>query len=346
MAKKAQAAIFIILGIVILIVGSLLFYTNSLSVEDAKQDAQTANEVPLQLEPINGFFESCLKEAAEEAVVLAGFQGGFVEPIAGFPLLKASFSDIHMWKYEESKLYSPILKNLAANQISIYVGNKIPQCAASVKKQFPFAEFGSNADAVTTIGQDEVSTSILYDISIKSGGDTFTKSQHLIKVPVRLGYIMDSAEKIIDRQIEDVDKVDLAYLSSFDFSASAIMSDDEEVMFKIVDVKSKIGGEPYIFLFAEKYNLAQTGNDYAPMLQLIGDVNAAVGQPFSMKVGASDTNEDIVKFSSSSDLFDISSDGTISFTPASQDIGLHFATITVEDSQGLQDTQVMKIEVA
>jgi len=346
MKKRAQTTFFILLGIYMLVVIALFLS----AVKETTKSGLAADEIEtvqlnFELIPINNFFESCVKDIAEEAIVLAGFQGGFVEHIPGIPKLETSFADIQFWKFHEAKLYSQSLKNVAANQISEYVGNRVQSCALSTKEKFPAAGFGDRSVVNTLINRDDVAINMNFDVKIGTGDKLVKNGMHRIKIPVRLGYIMDSAEKIIDRQIKDIDKVDLSYLSSFDFSASAVMTDNEEVLYKIVDIKSNIDSEPYTFLFAEKYSLKDSGFNYAPRLSFIGDVKASVGQPVSIKANATDINDDVLKFSSSSDLFDISEQGDIQFTPNSESRGMHFATIIVEDSKGMKDMQVMKIEV-
>jgi len=346
MKKRAQTTFFMLLGIYMLVVIALFLS----AVKETTKSGLAADEIEtvqlnFELIPINNFFESCVKDIAEEAIVLAGFQGGFVEHIPGIPKLETSFADIQFWKFHEAKLYSQSLKNVAANQISEYVGNRVQSCALSTKEKFPAAGFGDRSVVNTLINRDDVAINMNFDVKIGTGDKLVKNGMHRIKIPVRLGYIMDSAEKIIDRQIKDIDKIDLTYLSGFDFEVSSIMSDDEEVLFKIVDKKSSIDNEPYIFLFAEKYSLETNGIDYHPRLDFINDIKAKVGEKYSKKVSARDVNNDIARFTSSSDIFQIAENGLIDFTPTAESIGLHFATITVEDSKGFKDTQVVKIEV-
>ena len=218
-------------------------------------------------------------------------------------------------------------------------------CIEEIKEKFPGLIYGDNAAPTTYIGQNSVTASIDYPISISLGGRTSYHDKFSTKVPVRLGLILDSARKITDKQIGDVDKIDLDFLSKFDFSVSAINLGDGQILYKIVDKKSMINSNPYIFLFAEKYNLKATGNNYGPKLALIKDIKANIGQKVSIMADARDINGDALKFSSSSDIFRISDKGMIEFTATGNDKGMHFASVTVKDSKGLSNTQLFRIEV-
>jgi hypothetical protein len=71
---------------------------------------------------------------------------------------------------------------------------------------------------------------------------------------------------------------------------------------------------------------------------------------FTLKVNATDPDLDIgqdrLRFSSQSDLFNITSAGVISFTPQEEDVGEHPATVTVTDTGGLSDSRSFTITVS
>jgi hypothetical protein len=103
---------------------------------------------------------------------------------------------------------------------------------------------------------------------------------------------------------------------------------------------------------SDRLNLSltvQNVND-PPVLQLIPDVSVPERTPFTLKVNASDPDLDIgqdkLRFSSSSDLFNITAAGVISFTPQGKDVGEHAANVTVTDSGGLSDSRSFTITVS
>ena len=86
-----------------------------------------------------------------------------------------------------------------------------------------------------------------------------------------------------------------------------------------------------------------------PKLALLSDMTVNERTPFTMKVNATDPDMDIgmdrLRFSSESDIFNITSTGAISFTPQEKDVGEHPVTITVTDSGGLSDRRSFTITV-
>lgn len=70
-----------------------------------------------------------------------------------------------------------------------------------------------------------------------------------------------------------------------------------------------------------------------PVISPISDQTASVGQPFVLNTHPGDSDNDILSISDNSPLFSISSQGTISFTPAPGQEGTHTITVTVSDGK-------------
>lgn len=73
---------------------------------------------------------------------------------------------------------------------------------------------------------------------------------------------------------------------------------------------------------------------FDPIGSPAGVLTAYENVPYSYDVTAEDIDGDKLTFTDDSPLFQISSSGTISFTPATQDIGLHKFNISVKDNKG------------
>ena len=77
--KKSQVTLFIILGIVILSIFSLIFYlVNYTSKEKFGEKSEEAGKTSAELKPIEEYIKSCLKETAEQGLLLLGKQGGYI----------------------------------------------------------------------------------------------------------------------------------------------------------------------------------------------------------------------------------------------------------------------------
>lgn len=95
----------------------------------------------------------------------------------------------------------------------------------------------------------------------------------------------------------------------------------------------------------------------APVLNYIQPLNASISATFSLYANASDEEDGNVSggagaisnltFSDNTTLFEINSTtGLITWTPNSSHSGVHFINITVNDTQGKEDSQVINITVA
>ena len=71
MGKRGQVTVFIIIGIILLIIIGLFFYL--------KENAILKDIfVPKEIIPLSAFAESCIKNAADQAIFLASMQGGYI----------------------------------------------------------------------------------------------------------------------------------------------------------------------------------------------------------------------------------------------------------------------------
>ena len=99
MSKKSQITLFILLGIVILMILSFLFYIRSQTVTTLSRGnvRQTVDSI-LASTPIKVYVESCLDKATKDALVLVGMQGGWI--------YNNQVSDTSAWLGPPSRLYA------------------------------------------------------------------------------------------------------------------------------------------------------------------------------------------------------------------------------------------------
>ncbi len=82
----------------------------------------------------------------------------------------------------------------------------------------------------------------------------------------------------------------------------------------------------------------------APVIEQIPPQRAKVGELFSLQINASDSDGDPLTFSTDTNMFNISDQGLINFTPISADIGSHLINITVTDGKS-NDTNILNLVV-
>ena len=88
-------------------------------------------------------------------------------------------------------------------------------------------------------------------------------------------------------------------------------------------------------------------NNTAPILNAIGDLNGTEAELFFYDVNATDADNDTLIFYTNSTFFIInSSTGIINFTPSPSDVGNHSIRISVNDSKGAMDYEVIIFYIA
>ncbi|MBI4176713.1 MAG: S8 family serine peptidase [Candidatus Aenigmarchaeota archaeon] len=95
---------------------------------------------------------------------------------------------------------------------------------------------------------------------------------------------------------------------------------------------------------SEVVQLRVTNTNDRPDVQFIPPQTAVEGTLFTYQVLASDTDGDPLAFSASTQLFNITPQGLINFTPLNADVGTHFINITATDGLA-SDTELLNLIV-
>ena len=85
--KRAQVTIYIILGIIILFLAILLFYSGSRTEREmSMQEIVSAQKIPKEIRPITNYVTTNLDDAAKKGLLLIGMQGGYIYEWQGGPI--------------------------------------------------------------------------------------------------------------------------------------------------------------------------------------------------------------------------------------------------------------------
>ncbi len=116
------------------------------------------------------------------------------------------------------------------------------------------------------------------------------------------------------------------------YSQLKVSVSDGKLGYSDVLVVSVIGeDEPEETREEDEQDSNESSTNSPPTIDLVGDQTAIVGRPFVLNTHPGDTDNDILSISDNSPLFSISSQGTISFTPAPGQEGTRTITISVSD---------------
>jgi hypothetical protein len=251
--KKAQVAIFMIIGLLILIVGLAIFYFHHQSViEIVPQVYIKGEKIPVEFEPIKKYVDDCVYKVSREGLRLAGEHGGYISMVdpeinkASFKIvLEATESDAVMfspganlaipyWWYLSSPnncigecRYAskrPDLRgteNSIEKQLERYVEKNLKRCLndfEAFKSQGFDVEEAGDIDVNVVIAQSDVSVLVDYPIEVAKGSKSkITKYYALL--PVNLQKIYELATKItnLEMQYRFLEKAVINLIASFAF---------------------------------------------------------------------------------------------------------------------------------
>ncbi len=242
--KRSQVTIFIIISILIIAL-ILIFFMFKGQIRQFLYSPE--------VESVYLFVDNCIDEVGSEVIYKIGENGGYY-----FPPNFSTESGIPYY-YSNGKSYMPSKEEIE-KEISFFVSEKLFFCTRNFI-DFPNFEITQrDIKTKTTIKDDGVNLNINYPISITHGESTSIIEDLEKEIPVRLGIVYDSIEKIIKEQLShediclscilDVSLENDLYVDMMDY-------DEETVIFIFRDENSIINNKTYEFVFANKYEVEE-----------------------------------------------------------------------------------------
>ncbi|MFH0752927.1 MAG: hypothetical protein V1914_05030 [archaeon] len=212
MQKKGQVTIFIILGILIALILILLTLYNQQIIlsEWQKSKAEAGAELPAEQKVIQEL-QNCIDEKTEEAVVIAGMQGGYItlpeDPISLGPnnqfsnaLTVAGSLRVPYWFYETANgLQKTQIPNvvIVQQQLGEYVKKEISSCAPETALRYNLVASEDKITVETTIQDYRTTFNINYPVTLESDTMRFTVGKIVSIVEAPLGKLMSDGSKLL-----------------------------------------------------------------------------------------------------------------------------------------------------
>ncbi|MDP7263569.1 MAG: hypothetical protein QGI38_03525 [Candidatus Woesearchaeota archaeon] len=364
--KKGQLAIFIIIGVVMILV-FFIFFSNDLifGADDLEGEVTEISQIELETAPINGFVEECLKQTAKDAIFYIGQQGGYYNLDNVLDAQSENFESAYYLNIDKNLMPS---KKTVEYEISYYINDLIGLC---------FNDFEVFRDQGYEISYDKLSSSVELNeenakieldmpISINRLSAQKNIDRFLVTIDTRFGVEYDFVKNIMDNQMLDTDSISLSYIYSESYlqDLSVIMDyeeDSQTYFFVIVDNKMN---ETSDLIFANKYKEYSCDNlpddattfEYEDCLEqrmeelgyrfYIGDIpdmTVRVGRELNYKMNALGLN---LVFDDFTPLFDIGKDtGIIKFTPTETQVGNYTILIHVIDNTNRDAYKEFNLEI-
>ncbi len=249
----------------------------------------------------------------------------------------------------------------------VYVGDTLYAYGAgstdvdgdSIEYQYNFMSSGWSSSNSLIITQDLAHDEITVDIRAFDGEDyspyesLYTTVLNSLPIGQDYSYeitlgetvseTLSSSDSDGDNLVYSIVDLPQAFLFTFystgEFSYVSSFSGEDSFTYNVYD------GYGYSSTYTVSITINEDidGNS-APVIDSINDQEAVCENTFNLQVNANDVDNDNITYSDDSGLFDIGSDGLISFIPLCSDEGSHLITITVSDGN-LSDTEEFNLVI-
>ncbi|MFT4326642.1 MAG: hypothetical protein ACMXYK_04025 [Candidatus Woesearchaeota archaeon] len=237
MRRGAQVSIFIILGIVILLVASMIIFF---------QSDGTLQQIAPVPSPVFGFTSQCLNDVTREALVKAGMQGGYVELPDFYEIPSSHISQgglrVPLWLFRGN--FRIPTRQILEQQIALYVEENIDSCL-----QLEHVELTSQGVPVAEVSVNDFDVTVLLNYTIVENNNRFTENYRAV-LDVNLGQILDAGEymtlkhhndPLLERNTMNIISMDEELpIGGIQFSCENLFWSRQEVMFHLQNQISQL----------------------------------------------------------------------------------------------------------
>jgi hypothetical protein len=240
--KRGQVSVFVIVGIVI--IGLVLFFflfRSELEVDNVSGEVR----------PLYDFVQECVDSTAQDGLEFIGESGGYFDS----PELSNIVGVAYHYHGRESYLPE---KGDIANELEKYMNTMLFFCTRNFV-DFPDYEVEqSKVRSEVEILGEKVVVKVIYPLSIKKGDDGYSLRNFESEVGVRLGVIYEVMEELMEEQLDERENICISCIGRLAEEKELLIDmhakGNDEVTFFVIDQKSIVNEEPYIFRFVNSYD--------------------------------------------------------------------------------------------
>ena len=357
--KKAQLTLFIILGLALVLIFLIMYYTIGISSIPPEKE-----ETAIEPKPLDPYISQCLENTLYQGLILLGKQGGVLYKDQGSIIIRTEkrkplkFGEdevAYLIKRHSTPSETSYGKNLLLfltknqgslsiqEQLEKYISINTEKCVnfPELKKlpelaAYEITEGSFNSEII--FGANDVTTKLNIPADIKINEKQTSKTlSYTTKANVRFRRIYDAIKQTIQK---DNTNLDYSIAGQFNELLDAEITKQEllyDDIFIITDSQSTIKGNPFLFQFAVE-------NRY-PVLNM-QNIEADEGDTLIVSPNAKDPDEDEITYTYESGWRSSEfQQQTPSFELGDSDTGTHNVKITASDGQ-LQDSQEIEIHIS
>jgi len=353
MYKKSQVTIFVILGIIILILVSLLmyykpsvhskempYYSNSTMVPPLILPAQNPisaapslvdyQRIPFEEDSIKEYLIKCMTNQLKSNLEYMASQGGMFIPGAGSVM--TAYGMIASYPFDVNP--ADVRLNVE-NQISLAAKSALEQCLdLESSGDFPNLEvdFGQMS---TVLSSNDIKMSLLESIILKTEYAELEIDDLSVTLPTNYDKIIAVKENIIRQNSNDPEWLDLEYMTSLEFPVSIMPYAGEAVIYSIEYSQNPEAN--YIFAITSDSNSA-------PKLEYVPDLRLKKDATWSYALMATDYDGDEIFYYCNSDDCNVDAQ-TGELTYSASSAGIKTITVGARDADNKFSEQEVKIYV-
>ncbi len=271
-SPKSQAAIFIIVSLVVILSGVLYFFYQKQAVEQEVEVVQP-KAVPVKL-----YIEDCLKSVAEDGLERIGLSGGYIkipEKISSDPrtyltTFPAAGFKIPYWWHDG--IESIPAEEFINRQLAEHIESELKNCINGFepfKGQFEINELKEPL-AEVKFNENDVSVSLKYQLEViaKDGNFKALMEKFGYTIPIRFKKVYELAKLIMERENKDYfierKTIDLISMDT-DIPTTDVEATCKTKAWQLSSIKEKLKSLlrvnlPYIRIMGTNYN----PNSYVP----------------------------------------------------------------------------------
>ncbi|MBI2046621.1 hypothetical protein HYT26_00450 [Candidatus Pacearchaeota archaeon] len=196
-SKRSQVTLFIIIAIIIVaaVIGFFVFFKPSFK------------PAP-QIESPEAYIESCMKDAAKDAIDILDIQGGDINPINYFNYQnkKVRYLCYTNLNYEKCTNQEPMLKQHIESEITNYAMPALKECVSSIKKDFEKRGYAveTSTDNIllkTSIQPENVVIDAEFEFSASKGEEKIKSDKFESILKEQLYSLIGLSSEIINQEI-------------------------------------------------------------------------------------------------------------------------------------------------
>ncbi len=203
--SKAQAAIFIVMAVIIIMIGLLYFFYQRQAVE------KEIEVVPPEIAPIKLYVDNCIKSTAEDGLEIIGLSGGYIniperinnDPRAYLTTFPAAGFKVPYWWHDGIEAVPT--EELIKQQLASHIKSELKNCINNFE---PFAnryEINELGEAFVDIqfNDEDVSVKLKYPLEIIIGDFKALRENYAYVIPIRFKKVYELAKLIMERENKD-----------------------------------------------------------------------------------------------------------------------------------------------